>query len=86
MPEGPEVKIASDYYNSFFKKSKSVKFEIISDYYQLKYSDVFNKIKKNSNSFKPTYTIGKNIFLDLDNKEIFNFLDFRISRVYQTFS
>jgi len=73
MPEGPEVKIASDYYNSFFKKSKSVKFEIISDYYQLKYSDVFNKIKKNSNSFKPTYTIGKNIFLDLDNKEIFNF-------------
>ena len=47
MPEGPEVKIASDYFNSFFKKSKSIKFEIISDYYSNKYLDVFNTIKNN---------------------------------------
>jgi len=73
MPEGPEVKIASDYFNSFFKKSKSVKFEIISDYYSNKYSNIFKTVKNNLRLFKPTYTIGKNIFLDLDNKEIFNF-------------
>ena len=41
MPEGPEVKIASDYFNSFFNSSKSIKFEIISDYYYDKYHDVF---------------------------------------------
>lgn len=73
MPEGPEVKIASDYFNSFFKKSKSIKFEIISEYYSEKYSEVFKIVKNNFKLFKPTYTIGKNIFLDLDNKEIFNF-------------
>ena len=73
MPEGPEVKIASDYFNSFFKKSKSIKFEIISDYYANKYLDVFNTIKNNLRTFKPTYTIGKNIFLNLDNNKIFNF-------------
>jgi len=73
MPEGPEVKIASDYFNSFFKKSKSVKFEIISEYYSYKYYDIFKTIKDNLRLFKPTYTIGKNIFIDLDNQEIFNF-------------
>ena len=73
MPEGPEVKIASDYFNSFFKKSKSIKFEITSDYYANKYLDVFNTIKNNLRTFKPTYTIGKNIFLNLDNNKIFNF-------------
>ena len=73
MPEGPEVKIASDYFNSFFNSSKSIKFEIISDYYYEKYHDVFKNIKDNLRLFKPTYTIGKNIFLDLDNQEIFNF-------------
>ena len=73
MPEGPEVKIASDYFNSFFKKSKSVKFEIISQYYYDNYYKIFKTVKNNLRLFKPTYTIGKNIFLDLDNKEIFNF-------------
>ena len=73
MPEGPEVKIASDYFNSFFNSSKSIKFEIISDYYYDKYQDVFKNIKDNLRLFRPTYTIGKNIFLDLDNQDIFNF-------------
>ena len=73
MPEGPEVKIASDYFNSFFDSSKSIKFEIISEYYYDKYHDVFNNIKDNLRLFRPTYTVGKNIFLDLDNQNIFNF-------------
>ena len=73
MPEGPEVKIASDYFNKFFSTSKQIKFEIISEYYQDKYSDIFNTISDNLKIVKSTYTIGKNIFLDLDNNQIFNF-------------
>ena len=73
MPEGPEVKIASDYFNKLFSTSKQIKFEIISEYYHDKYSDVFNTISNNLKIVKSTYTIGKNIFLDLENKQIFNF-------------
>ena len=73
MPEGPEVKIASDYFNKFFSTSKQIKFEIISEYYHDKYSDVFNTISDDLKIVKSTYTIGKNIFLDLENNQIFNF-------------
>jgi len=73
MPEGPEVKIASNYFNNFFSSSKKISFEIITDYYHEKYSEVFNIINKNLKIFKPTYTVGKNIFLDLSKNKIFNF-------------
>ena len=73
MPEGPEVKIASDYFNELFSTSKKIEFEIISEYYNDKYFDVFQTISNNLNIIKPTYTIGKNIFLDLENNQIFNF-------------
>lgn len=73
MPEGPEVKIASDYFNEFFLSSKKVNFEIISEYYDQKYCDVFSTIKDNLETFQPTFTIGKNIFLELKNNQIFNF-------------
>jgi len=73
MPEGPEVKIASDYFNKFFLSSKEIKFEIISEYYHQKYSDVFNTIRNHLKNLKPTFTIGKNIFLELENNQIFNF-------------
>ena len=73
MPEGPEVKIASDYFNNFFSTSKKINFEIITDYYQEKYSDVFSVIEQNLKTFSPTYTVGKNIFLDLSKNKIFNF-------------
>ena len=73
MPEGPEVKIASDYFNEFFSSSKEIEFEIISGYYNQKYSDIFNTISKHLSVFKPTFTIGKNIFLELSNNQIFNF-------------
>ena len=67
MPEGPEVKIASDYFNEFFAASKKIEFEMISDYYYQKYSDVFHIISDKLEKFKPTYTVGKNIFLELTN-------------------
>jgi len=73
MPEGPEVKIASDYFNHFFSSSKKINFEIITDYYQKKYSDVFSVVNQNLTTFKPTYTVGKNIFLNLSKNKIFNF-------------
>ena len=73
MPEGPEVKIASDYFNEFFLLSKKVNFEIISEYYDQKYYDVFSTINDNLDTFQPTFTIGKNIFLELKNNQIFNF-------------
>ncbi|MAJ90505.1 MAG: hypothetical protein CMD08_04435 [Flavobacteriales bacterium] len=72
MPEGPEAKIASDYFNKLFLNSKKLNFEIISEYYHQKYSDIFNQIKHNLHKFKQTYTIGKNIFLDLENQKKFN--------------
>ena len=73
MPEGPEVKIASDYFNEFFYSSKQVEFEIISEYYTNKYSEVFKTVNEKLKHTKPTYTIGKNIFLDLENNQVFNF-------------
>ena len=73
MPEGPEVKIASDYFNEFFAASKKIEFDMITDYYNQKYSDVFNTINDNLEEFKPTFTVGKNIFLELTNNKIFNF-------------
>ena len=73
MPEGPEVKIASDYFNEFFLSSKKVNFEIISEYYDQKYYDFFSTINDNLETFQPTFTIGKNIFLELTNNQIFNF-------------
>jgi len=45
MPEGPEVKIASDYFNEFFLTSKEIEFEIISEYYNDKYAGIFNTVK-----------------------------------------
>ena len=73
MPEGPEVKIASNYFNNLFSSSKKIEFEIISEYYHQKYSHVFNTISSNLKIFKPTFTIGKNIFLELNNNQLFNF-------------
>ena len=46
MPEGPEVKIASSYYNSFFDGAKNIKFELLTEYYEKKYTDVFDCVKQ----------------------------------------
>lgn len=74
MPEGPEVKIASAYYNSFFKGSKMLRFEILTDYYECKYKSVFDTVnKQHPKGFTSTFTIGKNLFIPLKNKHFFNF-------------
>ncbi|MDA7794627.1 hypothetical protein N9Y90_03320 [Flavobacteriales bacterium] len=74
MPEGPEVKIASTYYNEFFKGSENIQFEILTEYYETKYFDVFETIQKHlEKTFQPIFTIGKNLFIPLKNKQTFNF-------------
>jgi DNA-formamidopyrimidine glycosylase len=73
MPEGPEVKIASRYFNEFFKPNSQIKFEIITEYYNIKYLDVFNTVNNNLKNSNQTFTIGKNIFLKLKNNQLFNF-------------
>tara|TARA_B100001758_G_C18390400_1_gene602554 strand:+ start:386 stop:1180 length:795 start_codon:yes stop_codon:yes gene_type:complete len=73
MPEGPEVKIASNYLNKFFNSNDPIVFEIITKYYNEKYKDVFKTINKELTNFKKSYTIGKNIFIDLNEELIFNF-------------
>ena len=73
MPEGPEVKIASNYFNEFFKADSEIKFEIITDYYNIKYLDVFNTVNNNLKKNNKTFTVGKNIFLKLKNNQLFNF-------------
>ena len=73
MPEGPEVKIASTFYNEFFNGSKNIQFEILTEYYEAKYFSVFDAIGKYlAKDFRPSYTIGKNIFIPLQNKQTFN--------------
>ena len=74
MPEGPEVKIASTYYNEFFKGSNNIQFEVLTEYYEIKYFSVIDTIEKHlAKDFRPSYTIGKNIFIPLQNKQTFNF-------------
>lgn len=73
MPEGPEVKIASNYLNKFFNSNDPIIFEIITEYYHEKYKDVFKTINKKLTKFNKSYTVGKNIFIDLNKELIFNF-------------
>lgn len=74
MPEGPEVKIASDYYNSFFVDAQNMEFQILTDYYQKKYKAVFDTVTDNHpNGFVPVFTVGKHLFVPLANDLLFNF-------------
>jgi len=73
MPEGPEAKIASDYFNNFFKSSNNIKFELLTDYYQNKYGSVFNTLNENIKNYSESFTVGKNIFIEINEDLIFNF-------------
>ncbi len=73
MPEGPEAKIASDYFNNFFKNSLNVKYELLTKYYENKYFDVFDTINNKKKDFSESFTIGKNIFININKDLIFNF-------------
>jgi formamidopyrimidine-DNA glycosylase len=74
MPEGPEVKIASDFYNLYFKDSVIDSFEVLTDYYDKKYGHIFEELnEKICGRYQPSFTIGKNGFIQLDKNRFFNF-------------
>ena len=72
MPEGPEVKIASDYFNKKIDISKKIVFKIISEYYHNKYQTIFDTLNKTAKINSKTYTIGKNIFLKINQNQNLN--------------
>ena len=72
MPEGPEAKNCSSFLNSFFEGK--VKFNLlITNYYKLKYNNVFENLNRNIGDSFESFTVGKNIFIDLNNRTKFNF-------------
>lgn len=74
MPEGPEVKIASDYYNSFFKDSVNFRFNTVTEYYKQKYHSIFQTLRTyHPTSFSACFTVGKNLFIPLNKNRLFNF-------------
>ena len=57
MPEGPEIKISSNYLNKILLDKS--KFQIISSYYSDKYSEVFKTINSNLINHKLSFTIER---------------------------
>ena len=72
MPEGPEVKIASDYFNKKIDIRKKITFKIISEYYHDKYHTIFDILNNTAKINSKTYTIGKNIFLNINQNQKLN--------------
>ena len=72
MPEGPEVKIASDYFNQYFDNNHRLSFMLLTDYYINKYSKLFTIVNQKLMHNQKSFTIGKNIFLRLKNNLLFN--------------
>ena len=72
MPEGPEVKIASDYFNKRINVRKKIIFKVISEYYNKKYKAIFEALGRINIINKKSYTIGKNIFLKVNKNQVLN--------------
>ena len=62
MPEGPEVKIASDFLNDTFKNKKISKVEALTPYFREKYNDLISHLTRYLiGSSISSFTIGKNL-------------------------
>ena len=72
MPEGPEVKIASDYFNKKIDISEKIVFKVLSEYYHNKYQTIFDILNKTAKINSKAYTIGKNIFLKINQNQNLN--------------
>ena len=60
MPEGPEVKIASDFLNDTFKNKKISKVEALTPYFREKYNDLISHLTRYLiGSSISSFTIGK---------------------------
>ena len=70
MPEGPEVKLVSDYVNKQLKNRSITRLECISSPYRLKYSNIIKAVNKFLPvKFVKSFCRGKNTFISLGNNE-----------------
>ena len=74
MPEGPEVKIASDFLNNTFEKQVIIKVEVLTEYFEKKYFEVFQSLRESliGKEFH-SFTIGKNTFIKLNHNSFYNY-------------
>ena len=74
MPEGPEVKIASDFLNDTFKNKKISKVEALTPYFREKYNDLISHLTRYLiGSSISSFTIGKKTFLKLQNNTYYQY-------------
>ena len=74
MPEGPEVKIVSDYINEQFYKSFIESVKCISIPYKEKYKDLVNELNKFlPQKFTPSFCRGKTTFIKLGPDTYFSY-------------
>ena len=74
MPEGPEVKIVSDYFNENLDGSFIKSIECISSPYKQKYSGITNKLNKFlPKKFSPSFCRGKTTFMKLSTDSYFTY-------------
>ena len=74
MPEGPEVKIVSDYLNKELKNQIITSFEYCSAPYKVKYSELIHELNKLVPlNFDKVFCIGKTSFIKLSNDKYFSY-------------
>ena len=74
MPEGPEVKIASDFLNNTFEKQVIIKVEVLTEYFEKKYFEVFQSLRESLIGKElHSFTIGKNTFIKLNHNSFYNY-------------
>ena len=74
MPEGPEVKIASDFLNNTFEKQVIIKVEVLTEYFEKKYFEVFQSLRESLIGKElHSFTIGKNTFIKLHHNSFYNY-------------
>ncbi len=66
MPEGPEVKIISNYLNRTLNKLSILSVQAVSDPYKEKYKDTIEEINKYlPTQYQNSFCIGKQTFIQL---------------------
>ena len=74
MPEGPEVKITSDFLNDYFQNEVITEVLPITQYFKTKYSSVTKELKEKLIGEKiNSFTIGKRTYIPLANKQYYQY-------------
>lgn len=74
MPEGPEVKIISDFLNHHFKNEVITQVMPITTYFKTKYISVVNDLKdKLIDKRIKSFTIGKRTYIPLKDKHFYQY-------------